>query len=70
LQAILKPDAANKRFMLVSNSVWFEDLGIWLNEVYGKDYKVVYKTVPKFLLQIVALWDKEAAAIVPMWGLQ
>jgi hypothetical protein len=54
--------------MLVSDSVWFADLGIWLNEEYGKEYKVVHKTVPKFLIQIVALWDKEAAAIIPKWG--
>ena len=56
--------------MLVADSVWFQDLGIALNEKYGKDYKVVHKLVPKFLMRIVAIWDKEAAAIVPMWGLE
>ena len=69
LQAILKPDAANKRFILVADSIWFHELGIALNEKYGKDYKVVHKLVPKFLMEIVAIWDKEVAAIVPLWGL-
>jgi hypothetical protein len=41
-----------------------------LHEKYGQDYKVVHKLVPKFLMRIVAIWDKEAAAIVPMWGLE
>ena len=70
LQGLLRPEAANKRFLLVADSVWFKDLGDALHEEYGKDYKVVHKLVPKFLMRIVALWDKEAAAIVPMWGLE
>jgi dihydroflavonol-4-reductase len=70
LQGLLKPEAANKRFLLVADSVWFQDLGTALNEKYGKDYKVVHKLVPKFLMRIVSIWDKEAAAIVPMWGLE
>jgi nucleoside-diphosphate-sugar epimerase len=70
LQGILRPEAANKRFMLVADSVWFKDLGVWLHEKYGDSYKVVHKTVPKIAMRIVSLWDKEAAAILPMWGLE
>jgi dihydroflavonol-4-reductase len=70
LQGLLKPKAANKRFMLVADSVWFQSLGTALNEKYGKDYSVVYWLVPKFLMQIVGIWDKEAAALVPLWGLE
>jgi nucleoside-diphosphate-sugar epimerase len=69
LQGILKPAAANKRFMLCSEPTWFKDLGVWLHEVYGKDYKVVHKTVPKFVMRIVGLWDGEAAAVLPLWGM-
>ena len=36
LQAILRPEAANQRFMLVADTVWFGDIGDWLFEKWGK----------------------------------
>lgn len=36
LKAVLVPEAANKRFMLVHDQChWWSDLGHWLDEVYG-----------------------------------
>jgi hypothetical protein len=74
LNAVLVPEAANKRFMLVSESVWFKELGVYLDEVYGtkgsKKYKVVKKELPKLLCQIVSFFDKEVAVIMPSWGIE
>ena len=35
LQAVLKPDAAGNRFILVEETVWFTDFSKWLNEKYS-----------------------------------
>jgi hypothetical protein len=29
--------------MLVGESVWMKDIGCWLDEEYGKDYKITKK---------------------------
>ena len=53
LQGILVPEAANKRFMLVSEACWFKDVGVNLDNIYGsqgsKKYKVVKNELPKLL---------------------
>lgn len=56
--------------MLVAGTPWFKDLGEYLHEKYGKEYNVVHKLVPKFIMRIVSIWDSEAAAIMPLWGLE
>ena len=68
LQAILKPEAANKRFILCSQSVWFKDIGAWLNEKYGKEYNPIHKEVPKFAIWVASFFDKTAAVVLPRWG--
>jgi len=54
--------------------VWFKELGVYLDEVYGtkgsKKYKVVKKELPKLLCQIVSFFDKELAVIMPSWGIE
>ena len=35
LQAILRPEAANKRFMLVQDSIYFPELGVALHDKWG-----------------------------------
>ena len=74
LNAILFPAAANKRFMLVSESVWFKDFGAALDEVYGKGgsnkYKVVSNELPKLLCQMVSFVDKEIAVLMPLWNVK
>ena len=45
LNAVLIPEAAGKRFMLVADTChWWREVGAWLDEVYGekgmKKYKV------------------------------
>ena len=54
--------------------MWFKELGVYLDEVYGtkgsKKYKVVKKELPKLLCQIVSFFDKELAVIMPSWGIK
>lgn len=57
------PEAANKRFILVAETVWFLKLGEWLHEKWGKKYKVVHKGLPYFLLCVASLWDAQARTV-------
>jgi len=69
LQAILRPEAANKRFMLVADSIWFKDIGLCLHEKYGQDYKkVVKKEIPKLIMYVASIFNAEAKASLPLWG--
>jgi len=71
LQAILVPEAVNQRFILVGEVPWFLDLATALRAKWGKTYpKIAKKTIPYCVLCLVALFDSEAAAIKPFWGLQ
>jgi len=58
LQAILKPEAANKRFMLVARTVMFTEMGVWLNDKYGAHYDVAHKPAPKMMMQFIGMFDK------------
>ena len=68
LQGILKPEAANKRFILCAETVWFKEIGTWLHEVYAKEYKPIHKEVPKFAIWIVSFFNKTAKVALPRWG--
>lgn len=63
LEAILRPEANGKRFLMVANSVPFVMIGEWLYEKWGERFKVVHKTVPDFVIKIISLWDGECRAI-------
>lgn len=68
LQGILVPEAAGKRFILVAESLKMIQIGQWLHEKWGKQFKVIHRGLPKFVLRIAALWDAEARTIVPHVG--
>jgi dihydroflavonol-4-reductase len=68
LQAVLVPEAAGQRFILVNEGVWFLDIGKWLHEKWGRKYKCVHTSLPKFLLTLATLWDEEARTVRPFWG--
>ena len=68
LQAVLVPEAASKRFILVNEGVWFMSIGEWLHEKWGKKFPVVHKSLPKCLLTLASLWDAEARTVKPFWG--
>ena len=57
LKAILIPEAANKRFILVGESLWMKDLCDALYGAYGKDYNSIPTRVyPYYLLRFFNYW--------------
>lgn len=63
--ALRAPDAAGKRFILVGDERWFPELAKLLK---AAGYKVPTRSLPNWLVRIVALFDKTVALIVPDLG--
>ncbi len=58
LQAILVPEAAGKRFILVHEGYWFMDMSTWLVEKFpNSEYKIVRKKLPKPLVWLGSLFN-------------
>jgi len=54
---MLVPGAANRRFMLVADTIAFIKLGEWLHEKWGNKYNVTHNHLPYWLLALASLWD-------------
>ncbi len=67
LNAILIPEAANKRFILVSKSLWLKEISETLNEVYGKEYPIPTHVYPYFYLKLVSFFKNDAANFINTW---
>jgi nucleoside-diphosphate-sugar epimerase len=70
LQAILKPEANGKRFLLVGGNAWMEDVCRWLREKWGQQLPIPSRNAPKFVMQIIGLWDKEANGVLKDWNIK
>ena len=71
LNGILKPEVANQRFLLVSHSLWFRDLGIELHDKFGKDYpKCAHKPLPKIVCQIGSFFSSDMRIMNDEWGVE
>jgi len=69
LKAILVPEAANMRFMLVSEARWFQDLGLALHEKWGAQYpKLVHKSMGKWLIVVASWFSADAGEARKSWG--
>ena len=69
VNAILIPEAAGNRFMLVTGSYWFKDMSDWLVETHGKDYpKIPKKLLGKWVINIGALFMEDAKFAKANWG--
>jgi len=55
LQAIIKPEAAGERFLLVTPSAWMVDVSKALS---GAGYNTPTGNLPDFMVRIIALFDK------------
>ena len=71
LLAIQRPEAANKRFILVERSFWMTELG----EILAKDFKqhsysVVTKECPKWMASIASVFLSELAQTMKVWGVK
>jgi dihydroflavonol-4-reductase len=70
LNGLKNENAANKRFILCGDSVWFSDLGKFLDEKYHASYHPPTKTLSKFFCKIGSLFIKDLKAVMPMWGVE
>lgn len=65
LAALRAPDAPGKRFILVSDECWCPELAKVLKEA---GYRVPTRSLPNWLVRIVAHFDKTVALVVPDLG--
>lgn len=65
------PEAANKRFILCKESMWFAEIGRILNEKWStQGYTPVTRELPKFLCQVASLFMSELKFAVAKWGVE
>lgn len=62
------PEARNKRFMLVKETIWFLTAGKWLREKFGNKYRVAHRHLPKFFMYMGTFFDPEIAFYYTLWG--
>jgi dihydroflavonol-4-reductase len=68
LQAILKPEAAGRRFLMASESMWMGDICKILTDKWGKQYKIPQKQASKCMMTILSWFISDLKMIMPMWG--
>jgi len=65
VRAIVAPSAPGKRYLLTGGFAWFSDYAEWLSkEFMHKGYDITTMKAPYPILWIVALFDREARAIL------
>ncbi|NNC78797.1 MAG: aldehyde reductase [Acidimicrobiales bacterium] len=64
LRAAQRPETAGERIAGATRGMWFSDIAQVVKDAYP-DRKVVTRGAPKLLLRIMAIFDKEVAAILP-----
>ncbi len=70
LQALKRPEAANKRFALVNDSVWFQQVVTALaNEFHPQGYNFSTKELQRCLVNVGAWFKPELKHALRMWGL-
>ena len=69
LEAIKKPEAANRRFVLVAKSVWFKEIGqILHNEFNPVGYKPTKSELPKWLASLGSIFMNELKQVLNEWN--
>ena len=68
LQAILVPEAANRRFLVVGEMVWLLEVGECLNKKYGKTYSVTHKKLSKMMMAMGSLVSGKNKEIIENWS--
>lgn len=71
LNAVLKPEAANKRFILVDKSYWMKEIVVILKENFGDQFPKCpnpNKKASKMMTTIVSWFDKSLVPVSNSWG--
>jgi len=67
LEAILRPEAAGKRFILSAEDVWFREIAEKLHAEFGRDYWIATMELKYCLVKMVSLFDPSIRVILPIW---
>ena len=68
LEAVLRDEADNKRFILCAGAPDLIEFAKALEEKFGKDYPIKAREMPKILPMIMRFWSSEMAMIYKGWG--
>ena len=68
LQAILVPEAANRRFLVVGQMMWLLEVGEQLHIKYGKNYNVTHKKLSKMMMAMGSLVSGKNKEIIENWS--
>ena len=68
LRALEVEEAVDQRFALVSQCVYFTELGQWRHEKYAPNYDVPTAQIPKCLIWFAAFFSKQAENGLKSWG--
>lgn len=68
LEGAIRPEAANKRFILAHENVWFKTLAEIMKEEYGAAFGTKTHDMKKWLLSIAACFDSQAKQTKEYWG--
>jgi len=71
LNALLKPDAAGKRFMLIDRSYWLKEMATILKDNFGDKFPKAAnpnKTFSKTTVRILSLFIKQMKHMLASWG--
>ena len=71
IRALEREDARGKRFIVVSGSIWFKEIGEILQQRYGPmGYKVPTKESKYFWIKFFSYFRRDLAYIVKYWGFE
>ena len=69
LEALKRPDAAGKRFILVHSCLWLDDIAaILAKEFKGKGYKINQAKMPRWVASLASYFIREVALVLKTWG--
>merc|ERR1719265_1780688 len=65
--ALMKPEAAGRRFILVNGTYWMTDIAGWLKKYNAQGWKVPQKVMGPCLMKCLACCVGEAKLAVQEW---
>ena len=68
LEAVLRDEADNKRFILCAETRDFIDFARPLEKKFGKDYPIKAREMPKIIPMIMRFWNPQMALVYKGWG--
>mmetsp|Transcript_19286 Transcript_19286/g.29580 ORF Transcript_19286/g.29580 Transcript_19286/m.29580 type:complete len:235 (-) Transcript_19286:72-776(-) len=67
-KALTVPEAANKRFIMCSDTIWMSQAGVFLKEKYGKDYDIPTGDMPKCVAWVGSFFKAELNMTLKTWN--